>query len=390
MGKKLDKDTFVYRANEIHHFKYDYTKVKYENCETPVCIICPIHGDFYQKPELHLKGHGCPKCAKTGIKHTTDGFINKAKEVHGDKYDYSKVEYKNNRTKVCIICPEHGEFWQTPAKHLIGRGCPKCGKLKIHKSIENTYEVNILNFINKANELYEYKYNYDNINYINSKTKVNIVCPLHGEFNITPSKHLSGTECPVCTKERIQKKFALTKEQYINKANIIHNNIYDYSLITEYKNGKQYVNIICPKHGVFKTNADSHLRGHGCPKCANEINISENKLCKYLNSNINVEIETQKKFDWLCGKSLDIYIPSLKTAIEYQGRQHFMPVEKFGGEIEFEKTIKRDIEKYNQCKNNGVRLLYFTKEKNPPNNYIDFIYTKEDDLLKAILNYKEK
>lgn len=90
-----------------------------------VCIICPEHGEFWQSIHRHLSGANCPKCVG-GIKLTTEEFIEKAKAVHGDKYDYSKVHYRNTATKVCIICREHGEFWQTPNNHLFGAGCPAC------------------------------------------------------------------------------------------------------------------------------------------------------------------------------------------------------------------------------------------------------------------------
>jgi hypothetical protein len=103
--------------------KYDYSKVKFEHVNKHVCIICPEHGEFWQKPGIHLRGYGCPICG--GSKRlTNEEFIEKARLVHEDKYDYSKVNYINTSTKVCIICPEHGEFWQTPNSHLFGAGCP--------------------------------------------------------------------------------------------------------------------------------------------------------------------------------------------------------------------------------------------------------------------------
>ena len=130
MRKRLTTEEFVERAKKIHGDKYDYSKVEYINNSTEVCIICSKHGEFWQKPEKHLRGHGCAKCCKTGIKSNTNDFIEKAKIVHGDKYDYSKVEYVNNHTKVCIICPIHGEFWQTPNSHLNGNGCFDCSYIE--------------------------------------------------------------------------------------------------------------------------------------------------------------------------------------------------------------------------------------------------------------------
>ena len=124
---------FIEKARQIHNDKYDYSKVNYVNSRTKVCIICPEHGEFWQTPHNHLKGYGCAECGKEKShlpKITTEDFIAKSKEIHGNKYDYSKVCYKTSDTKVCIICPEHGEFWQSPSNHMNGSGCPKCANEK--------------------------------------------------------------------------------------------------------------------------------------------------------------------------------------------------------------------------------------------------------------------
>ena len=124
---------FIEKARQIHNDKYDYSKVNYVNSRTKVCIICPTHGEFWQTPHNHLKGYGCAECGKEKShlpKITTEDFVSKSKERHGNKYDYSKAYYKTWDAKVCIICPEHGEFWQTPSNHINGSGCPKCANEK--------------------------------------------------------------------------------------------------------------------------------------------------------------------------------------------------------------------------------------------------------------------
>lgn len=129
MSNKTTQEEFISKAREVHGDKYDYSKVEYKGNKNKVCIICPEHGEFWQLPSSHLKGAGCPNCSGNK-KYTTKEFIEKARKIHGDKYDYSKVEYVNSETKVCIICPEHGEFWQKPARHLMGQGCPNCWHIK--------------------------------------------------------------------------------------------------------------------------------------------------------------------------------------------------------------------------------------------------------------------
>lgn len=138
----------------------------YENTKTKVCIICPKHGEFWQTPNSHLSGKGCPKCA-SNFKLTTDCFISKAKLVHNNEYNYSKVKYIEINTKVCIICPKHGEFWQTPASHIRGAKCPSCFRNSL------LLDTNI--FIQKAIKKHGNKYDYSKVNYIDYHTKVCII-----------------------------------------------------------------------------------------------------------------------------------------------------------------------------------------------------------------------
>ena len=150
MSKRKSNDEFIREAQSIHHNKYDYSKVEYANNKTKVCIVCPEHGEFWQTPSDHLNGKGCPQCAGN-VRCDKDTFIEKAKHIRNDRYDYSKVEYVNAHTKVCIICPEHGEFWQTPNNHLNGNGCPLCKNRKIGDGLRDTVE----DFTKKSNEIHE-------------------------------------------------------------------------------------------------------------------------------------------------------------------------------------------------------------------------------------------
>ena len=130
----MNTQKFIEKAKRIHGDKYDYSKVEYVNATTKVCIICPRHGEFWQQPYGHLSGRGCSLCGRVKLgnskRHTTKEFISKAREIHGNKYDYSKIVYESATKKVCVICHVHGEFWQRPSSHLQGQGCPKCIKKK--------------------------------------------------------------------------------------------------------------------------------------------------------------------------------------------------------------------------------------------------------------------
>ena len=341
---KLSKEEFIEQSKKIYNNKYDYSQVEYKNTGIKVKIICPIHGEFYKTPMNHLNGQGCPNCSRLNKKMTTEEFIEKARKIHGDKYDYSKVEYINSSTKVCIICSEHGEFWQTPNAHIIAKHkCPKC----THPS----YKKQEKDFINEAREIHGDKYDYSKVEYINSKTKVCIICPKHGEFWQLPYSHLKGNGCPNCVKNK-----KLTQYEFLEKAKYIHNNFYDYSKVI-YKNTEEKVCIICPEHGEFWQTPHSHLSGVGCPICSKCKNLNETALYEFINSHISEKVVREKHLPWLGMKSLDIFIPKYNIAIEYQGKQHFMPLDFFGGEKGFKKCQERDIKKNKYCKNNNIQLI---------------------------------
>ena len=180
---------FLKKCYLIHNDKYDYSLVDYINNKTKVRIICFEHGEFWQTPSKHISGQGCPKCANDKLRHTNETFIGRSNIIHNDKYDYSLVDYINNKTKVRIICFEHGEFWQIPANHLNGSGCPKCN---------NNYKLTTDLFIERSNIIHDNKYDYSLVNYKNNKTKVIIICNKHGEFKQRPDAHLNGQGCSKC------------------------------------------------------------------------------------------------------------------------------------------------------------------------------------------------
>ena len=295
--KKLTTEEFIKKAKKIHGNKYDYSKVEYINNRTKICIICPEHGEFWQTPNDHLDSCGCPKCFnenKRGKsnKLTKELFILRARELYGDKYDYSKVEYNDCNKKVCIICPEHGEFWQTPNNHLNCRNqCPKC----VHRSYKKTTE----EFIEEAKKIHKDKYDYSKVEYEHENDKVCIICPEHGEFWQTPKTHLNGCGCPKCANIENGFNKRLPLKTFINRANEIHNSKYDYSKV-EYKNTETKVCIICPEHGEFWQTPHNHIsQKQGCPFC------KESHLAKEIKQFLiekNILFEQEKGFDWLKNK----------------------------------------------------------------------------------------
>ena len=258
-AKSNTKD-FIEKAINIHGNNYDYSKVDYKNANTKVIIICKTHGEFQQTPKLHLKNSGCCKCVGNAKSNTKD-FIKKAINIHGDKYNYSKVNYKNSTTPVIMICKEHGEFEQTPKCHLRKHGCLNCGIQNNSLSMRKTNN----KFLEECKEKYGDLYDYSKVDYINCDTLITIICKKHGEFQQTPYQHLKSNGCQKCSGH-----YTLTTKEFIEKSILVHGDKYNYSKV-DYKNSNTEVIIICNKHGEFKQKPIYHYWNNaGCPKCANK------------------------------------------------------------------------------------------------------------------------
>lgn len=375
----MNTEDFIRKARKVHGSKYDYSKVKYINSSTKVEIICPIHGSFWQTPNGHLSGKGCPECGSN--KSNTEEFIKKAKAVHGDnKYDYSKVKYINSKTKVEIICPEHGSFWQEPTSHLFGCGCPRC---------RHNFKLNTEDFIAKARKVHKDKYDYSQADYINSSTPVDIICPVHGLFTQTPTDHLSGRGCRECGRLSASELRKPTTEEFIEKARKVHGNRYDYSK-SKYIDCRTKIEIICPIHGSFWQITTNHIgRKCGCPSCASSKLETDIEL--YLKQN-NILYISQKTWDWLVyndNQKVDFYLPRYKSIIECQGIQHFEDMEFFGRSgYSFEKRVDMDENKRKLCEEHGLKVYYYSNlsKENDPYPYPYKVYEDITELFKIIQN----
>lgn len=375
------KDKFISEANERHNNKYNYSQVNYINNKEKVCIICPVHGEFWQAPNSHLSGRGCKECSFDNFRTKKKEFIKKANRIHNNKYDYSQVNYINNRKKVCIICPVHGEFWQNPDSHIN----KKCGCYKC----SNSYPLTKESFIKKANEIHNCIYNYEKVKYINNHTKVIIICSEHGVFKQTPQKHLSGNKCPKCSDH-----YQMTKRDFIKKARKVHGFRYDYTK-SKYKKVKEDIKIICKKHGSFYQQPDNHLQGRGCPFCTRKSEAKVKKLLKKYFK--NWEIISNKKI-WNKYKNYnhrrfcDFWLEKdgIKIMVEYDGQQHFKPV-RFNG-----MSIKNAQKIFKETKIKDKLDSEFCIENNIILHRIKYDESKEEsikklkDIIKSILEEKEE
>ena len=314
MGKKLTKEQFILRAREVHGWKYDYSKVEYVNNRTKVCILCPDHGEFWQLPLSHLQGHGCKMCAKKTL--TSNQFLECVRKIHnenGNNYVYDVRNYKNMSIEIPVVCEKHGVFYMNAKSLLRGRGCPLCG---------GNVKKNTNDFIEKAEQIYGNYYDYSKVKYIDAHTKVCIICPEHGEFWQTPNNHY----------------------RYI-------------------------------------------------PQCCKKQSKLEQTVKDVLVS-LNFKFVEQQTFDWLKYKGklkLDFYLPDINTVIECQGEQHFSTF-RYASDNEEKLKVRqnRDLYKYKLCnKYLKPHFIYFTNTKYKYCNGIKMI-SGVNNLIKKLkqINYE--
>ncbi len=355
---------------------------------------------------------------------STSHFIEKATKVHGNRYNYDKVVYYRSTDKVIIICPEHGEFWQTPELHYMGHGCRLCSE-NIEKVKYKVYSND--DFIRYATGVHGDFYDYSLVEYKSNSSKVIIICPYHGQFVQKVLKHLKGQGCSACAHLKTGSKRKTSIDKFISQSKLIHGDIYDYSLVNyitarkkvlircfkhgkflqytyshlsgngcpycahentgnrvrltteefctkallihgdtydyslvSYKSAKIPVNIICKKHGVFNQQPTSHLAGIGCPSCSRS--KGELFIEKILNAN---GILFKREFRIKGQRKnqyfrFDFMIPSLSIIIEYHGGQHFAPCEAFGGMASFMSLIQHDEYKKRWAIENGYMFIQYT------------------------------
>ena len=405
----MTNEDFISKSKEVWKDKYDYSLVEYKNIKTKIKII---YNDwiFLQKAEDHLLGKMCE------LRWDTNRFIFESKKMHGDEYDYSKTVFKNMNTKVILL--KNGiEYLQNPSKHLMGR---KPERVRILRS--NT------DFIDDARSIWGYKYDYSLVDYKGSHIEVLIKYD-DVIYRQKPVLHLLGYNCErdiIKNQEDFLRKcydkhgdkydYSLveytgsqnkvkiifegkiyeqkagahihssglvekvilkkTTKQFIKESNEIHNFRYDYSKVN-YVNNQTKVIITCSIHGDFEQVSSSHLSGAGCPHCMES--KGERKISKFLDQK-NIEYVRQKKFDDCIGLRyklpFDFYLPKYRVAIEFDGKQHFEPMEYFGGLESYNRLKVNDKIKNDYCEDNFIELIRIRYDQ------IDRIYDILNECLK--------
>lgn len=293
--KNKGREKFIEDAIRVNGNKYIYDKVVYRTSKHNVIITCPIHGDFEQTPNSHLRGCGCPKCAdgRTGdrCRMTVEEFLSRAKEVHANKYDYSlvtKETFIDSYTAIEIICKKHGVFKQSPGQHLGGRGCYWCGKESMAQKQALTRD----DVVRRCNEIFDKKYDYSLFTeYHSKKDIIQVICPKHGVWSVSIDNHMyRQSGCPHCKRSLGEERIA----QFLDSREVVY--------IPQYKFNNEY--LLC----------------------------SNKKLV------------------------VDFYLPSMNIVIEYNGIQHYeqSPVFK---ERTLEEQKERDFAIQSFCKQHNLKLI---------------------------------
>lgn len=342
--KKYNTEKFIEKLKKVYSNRnYSFEKVNYKGIDENIIITCKDHGDFVVKARSALHKHKmCPICANQA--YSLEAFIEKARAIHGNKYDYSKVRYINATTKVEIVCPVHGSFWMMPVTHTSAKcGCTKCGHGVMSKS----------EFIKKAQDKWGDFFDYSSVNFNCNSDFIEIICPKHGLFRQRAQSHLRALKkpCPQCRKEVTDPK------KFISQAKFIHGDKYDYSEI-EFISMSKPVKIICPKHGPFYASPNNHISNRsGCPKCATAYNTNENEVkdyIKHLNFNI---IENDRQILRSGPKAfyeIDCYIPDKKLAIEFNG---------LFWHSESKKGNNYHLKKTEMCEEKGIQLIHIFEDE---------------------------
>lgn len=273
-------------------------------------------------------------------------FIKKSNRKHDDLYTYNNVNYINSEIKVSITCSTHGDFLQTPKCHVSGKGCPLCAK-----NCSYTQQ----SFLDKLKTQFGTHFDYSKVKFKTTRDNVTIVCPDHGEFS-TKAKVLLASKhaCHQCSSS-----FPYTRSSFIKKAHAVHNRSYSYSRV-KLVNSKTHIIIKCKTHGEFSQSPHHHLTGQGCPGCKKS--IGENLISNFLlQHNIKFQseyplVKNKESNRWLRS---DFFIEEHNMVIEFDGIQHFQPVELFGGEDNLKITQKRDQLKDKHCKKHNIPFIRF-------------------------------
>ena len=371
MAKKISKEEFIARSNNIHNNKYDYSKVEYVNNKTKVCIICPEHGEFWQTPKNHLLGQGCPicgkeiarKCKRNDYQKFIDRFINTFGDIA--EFPYISEEYENKNSTITYVCKKCGKTHKKVASYIFAnKTICECYRVKEprqnivfeHKPIISNRLISADVIESRIKELYPTIEMIGKNDYKNTSTKVLFRCTsCNNEFYRKPNTFLCSklkTPCPICTKKQLHKEKTKTNEDFINDIAKIYGEG-KYTLLSDYISSDCKVKLKCNDCGrIFEKEANSFLQHNGCPYHNCNSSYKEKELFSFIKSMCNDAINNDRKT--LDGYELDVLVPSKQIAFEFDG---------IFWHNENNKTNDYHLNKTIICNNKGVRLIHIFEDE---------------------------
>lgn len=358
---EIKKKNFVEKASSIHGDKFDYTNTEFRLNNNKINIKCKKHNiEFYILPSVHLRKNsngGCRMCFEENKRKSQDVFIEQARKIHGDKYDYSKVNYIAADKHIIIICKKHGEFLQRPKNHLEGQSCMQCVN-----DAKRKHNIEYKKYTGKQKEFWlkNMKTKYPNLkfsNFVNPELPCKVICKKHGIRYVSPHSMMrnDGVACKYCARNN-----SVKKDEYIMKAKAIHGDKYDYSKFDFSANPATF---ICKKHGEFKQNRRNHLSTKiPCSKCALENKqISKEEFLKRSKDKFG-DMYDYSKVDYVDYKTpVEIICPThgvfKKKPCDHAGNRN-KKLKNSGGCIYCNSKAKFEIKALHILKRNKLKFIY--------------------------------
>lgn len=361
---RLSSVDFVAKSRLIHGDLYDYSSVVYQKSSSKVEIICNDHGSFWQTPNSHLRGRGCPICAKfkaqvgnNDRRLSLSEFVVRANFRHGDRYGYDLIDLKSTRIKVKILCKVHGLFEQAPVNHMNGQGCPTCAVSCRNQGLS----IGQAEFLRRAKDVHGDLYDYSKSVFSIKQALIEIGCPVHGFFYQLAASHLNGRGCPQCGIVSIRDRLKLDFHEVVARGKFVHGDVYDYDEST-YRGTKEKMRLICQTHGEFWQSPAAHFLGGGCYRCG--VSAFQKSVIDYVES-IGINDLLLNDRGVLDGLELDLYSPKNNVAIECNG----VYWHSYDG-IESRPKRYRHYNKHDRCNRLGVKLISITDEEWSKHNYL--------------------
>lgn len=346
-NRALTTTDFIYKSKSRFGDKFNYDKTNYIRGNIELTITCPVHKDITLTPNQHswLK-YGCSQCDFEVPRIISKAkILEKAKKIHNDKYDYSHVDFVNVNKKVEIICPFHGSFWQGLYSHTKhNQGCMECSRFSNRLTLSE--------FISKSKTKHGDCYDYDKVDYKTNNSMVIITCKKHGDFTQRAGSHLAGSKCRKCYFDESK----LSKEEFVKNARLVHGDSYDYSRAI-YRGNKRPVEIICSTHGSFWQKPNSHTSSRaGCRLCYES---KGEKAVEVILKKYGIKYIREYRIKPYLFR-YDFYLPEFNIYIEFNGVQHYKPVNSFGGKEAFLSCKERDEEKKSLVQQANGKLIVLT------------------------------